>query len=389
MASRPDTLTARHPRITRKRVALAVIAIIVLLAIVDLGVGWYYAGEIESGGFRVDHSPPKHNMEVVEVRADEIVLTSQGDDNWNDLAIWGLEGEAGYGRLGEILAEDETAVTRRFELLDGTITAGEKVRTDSYAHPNDPQRAHGIPFEEVIVQAPIGDLPAWYVDGSDDTWVIFVHGRTANRGEGLRTLPATVEAGLPGLMITYRNDREAPAGPTGYYQFGKTEWVDVQAAAEYALANGANDLVLAGYSMGGGITASFLYQSPLAERVVGVILDSPMLDFGQTVDFGVRQRSLPGVLGATAKWLATLRYDIDWPALDFLSRSDELSMPMLLFHGDADTLVPVETSEELAARRPDLVTFEKREGAKHVGSWNAGPDRYERAVRDFLARVAR
>ena len=111
MASRPDTLTARHPRITRKRVALAVIAIIVLLAIVDLGVGWYYAGEIESGGFRVDHSPPKHNMEVVEVRAGEIVLTSQGDDNWNDPAIWGLEGEAGYGRLGEILAEDETAVT--------------------------------------------------------------------------------------------------------------------------------------------------------------------------------------------------------------------------------------------------------------------------------------
>ena len=280
-------------------------------------------------------------------------------------------------------------MTRRFELLEGTFASGDMARTDSYAHPNDPQRAHGIAFEEVIVEAPIGDLPAWYVDGPDDTWVIFVHGRTGNRGEGLRTLPAAVEAGLPGLMITYRNDKETPPDPTGYYQFGKTEWEDVEAAAEYAIAHDARDLILAGYSMGGGITASFLYQSPLAERVVAVILDSPMLDFGQTVDFGTRQRNLPGVLGATAKWLATLRYDIDWKTLDFLGRSDDLSVPMLLFHGDADTLVPVETSEALAADRPDLVTFVKVEGAKHVCSWNAAPDRYERAVGDFLARVAR
>ena len=107
------------------------------------------------------------------------------------------------------------------------------------------------------------------------------------------------------------------------------------------------------------------------------------------MNFGTRQRNLPGVLGATAKWLATLRCDIDWRALDFLSRSDELSMPMLLFHGDADTLVPVETSEALATQRPDLVTFEKVEGAKHVCSWNTAPDRYERAVQDFLNRVAR
>jgi len=368
---------------------LAVVLIAVLLAVVDLGVGWYYAGEIEKGGFQVDQGPHELKIEVVGVQPERIVLTSDGDGNWNDPAAWGLEGEAGYGRLGEVFAEDESTVTRGFVLLEGTFAAGDRARTDSYAYPNDPLRAHTIPFDEVIVPAPIGDLPAWYVDGTDDTWVIFVHGRTGNRGEALRMLPVVFEAGLPALMISYRNDKETPPDPTGYYQFGKTEWEDLEAAAEYAVENGARDLILAGYSMGGGICASFLYQSPLADAVIAVILDAPMLDFGQTVDFGTSQRNLPGVLGATAKWLATLRYDADWEALDFLSRADELSMPMLLFHGDADTMVPVGTSEALAARRPDLVTFVKVEDAKHVGSWNKAPDRYEREVRDFLTRVAR
>jgi len=52
--------------------------------------------------------------------------------------IWGLEEEAAYGRLGEILAEDETTVTRPFELPERAFTPGDKARTDSYARPNDP-----------------------------------------------------------------------------------------------------------------------------------------------------------------------------------------------------------------------------------------------------------
>jgi uncharacterized protein len=48
----------------------------------------------------------------------------------------------------------------------------------------------------------------------------------------------------------------------------------------------------------------------------------------------------------------------------------------------------VAISEALAAARPDLVTLERFGGDGHVQSWNADPARYERAVRDFLGRVA-
>jgi hypothetical protein len=53
------------------------------------------------------------------------------------------------------------------------------------------------------------DFPAWYVEGTKDTWMIFVHGHGTDRSEGLRILPTIVEQGLPSLVMTYRNDAEA------------------------------------------------------------------------------------------------------------------------------------------------------------------------------------
>ncbi|MCH7593421.1 MAG: PilZ domain-containing protein [Chloroflexi bacterium] len=48
----------------------------------------------------------------------------------------------------------------------------------------------------------------------------------------------------------------------------------------------------------------------------------------------------------------------------------------------------METSDELAGARPDLVTYERVPGAEHVHAWNMDPDRYESAVESFLGTVA-
>ena len=202
-------------------------------------------------------------------------------------------------------------------------------------------------------------------------------------------LPIVGRAGLPSLVITYRNDEGTPEDPSGYYWYGITEWQDLEAAAQYALANGAADLVVVGYSMGGGIVANFLYQSPLADRVVGVILDSPMLDLGATLDLAAQNRNLPAFLTPVAKTISRFRFGIDWEALDYLPRADEISVPILLFHGGADDTVPVSTSEALAESRPDLVTYLLFKDAPHVGAWNVDSATYVAAVSEFIDRVAR
>ncbi len=94
---------------------------------------------------------------------------------------------------------------------------------------------------------------------------------------------------------------------------------------------------------------------------------------------------IPTTLTSTAKWIAALRYDLDWDRLDYLDRADEISVPILLFHGVEDDLVPIETSEALEEMLPGLVSFHSVESAKHLESWNVDPAEYERLLSDFLA----
>ena len=387
-------------RFKRWRAAVYALLAIALLVIAVLGGGgWYYSGEIKNGALKVDHSEDPLDIEVAAVGEGLVTLRitpeTDEDGDWRARGVWGLARNPGYDQVGAILQITDQQVVREYIPLTGNLSVGDMVRIESFAFPEDPQAAHEIPFAEVSYSSPLGDFPAWFIDGPSDTWAIFVHGRGASRGEALRMLPAVAEMGFPLLIITYRNDEGVPTNPDGFHRFGQTEWEDLEGAAAYALDEGADDLILIGYSMGGAIVMSFLYQSTLAERVRGVVLDSPMLEFGAIVDHGASQRSiplvglpLPGILTGVAKTLSSLRFDLGFEALDYLKRGDELAVPILLFHGDADDTVPVKTSDTLAKARPDIVEYIRSEGVNHVRSWNADRAAYEAAVRNFLREVS-
>jgi pimeloyl-ACP methyl ester carboxylesterase len=224
--------------------------------------------------------------------------------------------------------------------------------------------------------------------------MVLVHGKGGTRSEPLRAMGAALRAGLPALVISYRNDPGAPADPTHQYAYGATEWRDLEAAVGYATAHGARDVVLFGSSMGGSIVASFLEHSRAASLVRGVVLDAPALDFRATVDWGAAHRTLPvlgtrvpGVLTGTAEWIAGWRYGVDWAAMDYLPGA-WLHVPALVFHGLDDATVPVTTSDEFAAAHPDLVQEVRVSEADHVESWNIDPTRYGSREAAFLGCVA-
>ena len=374
------------------------LAVVLFATVVLLGAGWFYAGEIKNGALVVDYTEDPLDMEVVAVGEGQVNLRvtqeTDEDGDWRSRGIWGLERDDGYDQVGAILQVTDKHVVREYIPLSGGLRTGDMVRLDTGAFPGDPLLAHGLPFEEVSFSSPLGKFPAWLVAGDSPTWAIFVHGRGGRHGSrrgALRVLPTVAELGITSLIINYRNDEGVPANPDGYHWFGETEWADLEGAAKYALDHGAEGLILVGHSMGGAILASFLYESPLADKVRGVILDAPMLDFTATVNHGASQLSLPvvglpipGILTSIAKGLASFRFGIDFEALDYLSRTDQLSAPILLFHGDADKTVPVTTSDALAKSRSDIVEYVRDANVGHTRSWNADHAAYETAVRKFL-----
>jgi uncharacterized protein len=378
----------------------AVVLLLVLGLVFFAGGGWFYSGEIRDGALAsVPPAAPELQTRVLAVGAATITLArdQQSPEALTTPGTWGLIwAGGGYGRLGAIRSQTGDRVERAFRRLEGPAPrAGEGTAVDGYAWPADPTLAAGRPAREVTYPSPLGATPAWRVDGRRDTWVLLVHGYNAARTETLRTLATVASQGYPALAISYRNDPGAPRTPDGLRRWGATEWRDLEAATRYALEQGAGGVVLAGYSMGGAVVASFLLSSPLASRVRGVVLDAPALDLGAVIDQGAEDRTLP-VLGTpvppaltqVAKGIAGARFELDWDDLDYVDRAGGLAAPILLFHQAGDPTVPVAVSERLARARPDLVTFERFGGDGHVQSWNVDRARYERALRAFLDRVA-
>jgi pimeloyl-ACP methyl ester carboxylesterase len=147
-------------------------------------------------------------------------------------------------------------------------------------------------------------------------------------------------------------------------------------------------------SMGGGIVFAFLERSPRVAAVTALVLDSPMLDFGATIDWGISRARVPGlnvpippIVGPIGKTIAAWRDDVDWRALDLLRSAGDIDIPILVFQGDRDGVIPPATSRNLAARFPGLVTLVRVPGADHGESWNVDRTRYVRALDAFLERV--
>jgi pimeloyl-ACP methyl ester carboxylesterase len=304
---------------------------------------------------------------------------------------WGIRWRGGWGSVGRVLDVSTTAVTRAFQPGDGRPRPGAAVDLTVEIQRGDPMRALGLPFHDVSVPTPLGPEPAWLVGASSPTWVIFVHGKGADRTQSLTSLDLYAAQGFCSLVISYRNDRGAPASPDGRYHYGLTEWRDLEDACRWALDHGAERLFLSGDSMGGGIVVAFLERSPLASRVRGAILDAPQLDFLETVRWGIHETHLPwsgapipppaGVLGVG---LAAMRFGIDWPSYDLFRDLRRVRVPLLVFHGDRDDTVPFEESIRLEADRPDLVTLVRCPGAGHLECRDLDPSRYGAAVVAFL-----
>lgn len=379
----------------------ALIALLVLAAVFYAGGGWYFSNMINEqaldGPSMRASFPGDYDLRVVSLTADGIELSAPSaavPQALRSKGVWGLRWSGGFARVGDRVvigdSPDGTIHVERkdFELMSGSPpTPGQPVALDVRAYSS--QLETPLDIQNVSVQGPLGDYPAWFIPGNRSAWAIVVHGNSMTRLDGMRAVPIFNDAGFSVLVPTYRNDPGAPADPSGRLQYGVTEWEDLEAAVQFALDRGATDVILDGYSMGGGIVMAFIENSDLANKVTVVVLDAPMLDFGQTVNDNASRETLPVVglplpmsLTAVAKQMAAWRFGVDWQALDYLGVDP--GVPTLIFHGTRDLTVPISTSEEFARRYPDEVTLVRCPDAGHIACWNLDPGAYADRVGSFL-----
>ncbi len=391
---------AKRGRGLRRALWTSLIVLVVLAALFFIGGGWYFADQIRSGALAPDPAaamPAFDDATVVGLSAGHIQLRATGDDTaLISHGLYGIAWRGGIGRLGASVSISGSVVTRPLTVTSGSFPrVGQSVALDRAYYLGDPHVALGIPVRDVVVQGPLGPLPAWYFPGRGSTYVIAVHGQNGSRRDVLRLVGIVHQMGFPALAVTYRNDLGVYRDPSGYLRYGQTEWPDLQAAVRWSLAHGARHVVLAGQSMGGAVVAAFLEHSTLAGRVTRVLFDAPMLDLRAVVDYQAGRRSLP-LIGAsvpppltwTAEEIAAVRFGVNWGATDYLADLSWLRVPALVTQGTKDTRVPGSVAARLKQLKPSLVTLARFPQAGHLESWNIDRARYTSLVESFLAPVA-
>ncbi len=308
---------------------------------------------------------------------------------------FGLLWRAGYGHLGPVLSDDGGRVVRPLRVVAGAPpVAGEPARIDTFLYRRDPARDLDMSYEEVRIPSDVGPLAGWWLPGDPGaTAVLVLHGRRrGERAETLRVLPTVAADGRSVLVLAYRNHRDSPASPDGFYHYGASEADDALAGARFLAERGVARVVLYGFSMGGATVLEALKRWPPAgvPTVAGVILDSPLIDPTPVAEERVRLARVPfpRAWARATLGLAAWRSGLRWRDLDQRRDAARIDVPVLLVAGTDDHTIPISVVDAFAEGLGERVTYHRVAGADHIEAWNLDPEAYDRRVRAFFAALS-
>ena len=393
--------------------------LIILIFIILGGAGWFFSGVT----YEVGLNPEFENTAEVGVAEDRVIIEDLSEktislnvqeEMWGVMledGIYGVLGENGSAVVSSILSLEGDIITREILQINGELKIGERVSsssllkiengkysilgTDDYEGIDEsgkytPKSVSDTDYEYIEYESDLGMFPAYLTSEGETGVVIFVHGF---RGAFERDFTAMLRApdfenlGYRSMIISYRNDANAPKDPSGLYQYGVTEWIDLDNAIKYVEQNINPDrIVLWGTSGGGGPVTSWLQNNPDSDRVDGIIFEAPVISFWESVEVNGKARYpfIPELFFPYIKLFTEVRYGVDFDTMDFRDALVKSEVPVLLFHGDDDEWVPVDMSDYIADNRRTNFTYIRMSNVGHVTSWNADPVRYIFEITKFL-----
>ena len=208
-----------------------------------------------------------------------------------------------------------------------------------------PPAAAGLPqAEEVVLETADGEkVIAWHVPPrSDKPVVLYFHGNGGALNLRVDRFQKITARGVGLLALSYRGYGGSTGRPT---ETGLIE--DARAAYAYAMERYPGRIAVWGESLGSGVAVAIASEKP----VTHVILDSP---YSAAVD-----------VAADLYWFLPVRLLMrDQFRSDLRMRT--VTAPVLILHGEADTIIPIAYGERLLAMVPGKKQMVRFPGGEHV-----------------------
>jgi pimeloyl-ACP methyl ester carboxylesterase len=214
--------------------------------------------------------------------------------------------------------------------------------------------------------------------------IVLVHGMGGCRDEMARIGHDLHAEGYDVLLFDFRGHGSSDRSRL---TMGARERNDLRAVLDWANRQGySSDRVgWLGWSMG---ASTLLMEAEQNARIKAVVLDSPFGNLPELLDRQLTAHSHlpklfnPGILFA-ARLVFGVRTDNLLPIRSALRWGPR---PMLLIHGEADSIVPVRQSRELAKVVGPTCQAVFLPGVEHVGAYSRQPGRYIATVDRFFDR---
>lgn len=247
----------------------------------------------------------------------------------------------------------------------------------------------GLAFENVTFRNTWGaTLRGWYIpppagaDGERAAAVAYGHGNASDRRQWLATARAVHDAGLAQLLFDFSGRGESDGE---VITLGARESGDLRSALDFLAARPEVDaarLGLVGKSMGGAAAILAAADDP---RVRALVIDSAFSDLTGIVDHALAEYHAPRALVRPLLLrLAGWRAAYDPSALRPLDAMRRVRAPVLLLHGEVDTIVPIFQAEALAAAAAGHCTLVRLPAIDHN---TPRPPETVARIATFLARV--
>ena len=208
-----------------------------------------------------------------------------------------------------------------------------------------PPASLGLPVDEVEIPAGDGTrLIAWYGRARPgQPTLLYFHGNAGSLVTRSERISKYLARGRGILMMTYRGYGGSSGRPSE-----RANVADARRAYAWLREQGvaAEDIIVYGESLGSGVAV----QVAAADEVAGIILDAP---YTSIVD--VAERVYPLL---PSRWLMTDRYET-------MRVLPSVTAPLLVIHGEADPLIPVEMGRRIAAAAPGAAEIVTLPGAGH------------------------
>ncbi|MEL6272463.1 MAG: alpha/beta fold hydrolase, partial [Chloroflexota bacterium] len=217
--------------------------------------------------------------------------------------------------------------------------------------PEETPTAYNLTYESLTLMTADNErLAAWYIPApdADGRVVIYVHGRSGNRGQLLPIAAELHEAGYGALLFDMRTHGESTGGELTY---GINEVLDVQTAVDFLLEQpdvNAARIAIVGHSLGASISVMAAAQ---IDELAAVVALSPYSSITEVIgDRAWQNRYIPPrpTRDLIVLFVGTLTRRDYAQSCPKCVLADIAPRPVLLVHGDQDDVVPPQSLPQAA-----------------------------------------